>query len=361
MNNKITRRQYIAILLSSLIGIGILSLPSEVCRIAKQDGWISVALGGLFPLYLILTASYINKKMNYEDFANITKKLYGKYLSQLIFTIISISLLIYQILIIANYTNIMKASIGEFVPKIVIVGIITFLTINTSRNGLTVIGRLSEISIYSIIPLLLLPVIFIPKGSITNVQPFFSSGKDIISATSKGILAYTGPEIAFIILHFITNKKKPYKSAMIVSSIITFLYTFVVFIVIYYFGWKLTSKIDFPLLFMYELIKVPILSDSKALFILIWSITIFITSNIEQFSICYYGSKIFNYEYKQVSNIISVIIFALGSYAAYNDDLKVKILEPLLPYLFYFITIFATISSILVALKIRGEKKNEKI
>ena len=81
MNNKITRRQYIAILLSSLIGIGILSLPSEVCRIAKQDGWISVALGGLFPLYLLFTASYIHTKMNYEDFANIAKKLYGKYLS----------------------------------------------------------------------------------------------------------------------------------------------------------------------------------------------------------------------------------------------------------------------------------------
>lgn len=361
MNNKITRRQYISILLCSLIGIGILSLPSEICRISKQDGWLSAALGGLFPFYLLLTASYIHTKMNFEDFANITKKLYGKYLSYLIFIVISISLLIYQISIIAAYTNVMKASIGEFVPKIVIVGIITFLTINTSRNGLTIIGRLSEISLYFIIPLLLLPIIFIPKGSITNVQPFLSSGKDILSGATKGILAYTGPEIAFIILHFISNKKKPYKSAMIATSIITVLYTFVSFISIYYFGWKLTSKINFPLLFMYELIKVPILSDSKALFILIWSITIFITSNIEQFSLCYYGSKIFNYEYKRVSNIISVFIFALGSYAAYNDNFKIKVLDPSLPYLTFFIIIFATISSILVALKIRGEKRNEKV
>ena len=222
----------------------------------------------------------------------------------------------------------MKASISEFIPKIVIVGIITFLTINTSRNGLTIIGRLSEIALYFIIPLLLLPIIFIPKGSITNVQPFFSSGKDILSAAPKGLLAYSGPEIAFIILHFITNKRKPYKSAMIATSIIVFLYTSTVFITIYYFGWKLTSKINFPLLFMYELIKVPILSDSKALFILVWSIAIFIVCNIYQFSICFYGSKIFNCEYKKVSNIISVFIFALSSYAAYNDNFNIKILEP---------------------------------
>lgn len=357
MNNKITQRQYIAILLSSLIGIGILSLPSVVCRIAKQDGWVSAALGGLFPFYLLVTASYIQKKMNYEDFANITKKLYGKYLSCLIFIIISISLLIYQISIISSYTNIMKSSIGEFVPKVVIVGMITFLTINTSKNGLTIIGRLSEISIYFVIPLLLLPIIFISKGSITNVQPFFSSGKDILFGSAKGVLAYTGPEIAFIILPFITNKKKPYKSAVIVTSIIVFLYTFTVFIAIYYLGWQLTSKIDFPLLFMYELIEVPILADSKALFILIWSITIFITSNIEQFSLCYYGSKIFNCEYKKVSYIISILIFTLSSYSTYNDDFKIKFLDPSLPYLCLFITIFATISSILVILKIRGEKK----
>jgi spore germination protein len=357
MNNKITRRQYISLLLSSLIGIGILSLPSEVCRIAKQDGWISVALGGLFPLYLLFTASYIHKKMNYEDFANITKKLYGKYLSLLIFIIISVSSLIYHVSIIANYTNIMKASISEFIPKVAIVGIITFLTINTSRNGLTIIGYLSEIALYFIIPLLLLPIIFIPKGSLTNVQPFFSSGKDILSAAPKGLLAYSGPEIAFITLHFITNKRKPYKSAMLATSIIVFLYTSTVFITIYYFGWKLTSKINFPLLFMYELIKVPILSDSKALFILVWSIAIFIVCNIYQFSICYYGSKIFNCEYKKISNIIFVVIFSLSSYAAYNDDFNIKILEPSEPYLSLFIIIIATVSSILVALKTRGEKR----
>lgn len=357
MNNKITRGQYIAILLSSLIGIGILSLPSEVCKIAKQDGWISVALGVIMPLYLLLIASYIHRNMNYEDFANITKKLYGQFLSSFIFMIIGASALIYHISIIANYTDIMKSSIGEFIPKIVIIGIITFLTISTSRNGLTTIGRQSEISLYFIIPLLLLPIIFIPKGNITNVQPFFSSGKNIFSATPKGLLAYSGPEIAFVILHFITNKRKPYKAAMIVSSIIVFLYTFTVFITIYYFGWKLTSKINFPLLFMYELIKVPILSDSKALFILVWSFAIFITCNIYQFSICYYGSKIFNCEYKKISNIIFIIIFILTSYTSYNDDFKTKIIEPMLPYLSLFIVIFAGITFILVALKTRGDKK----
>lgn len=357
MNNKITRRQYISILLSSLIGIGILSLPSEVCKIAKQDGWISVALGGVSPLYLLFIISYINKNMNYEDFSSITRKLYGKYLNYLIFTSIIIYTLIFNTLLIADYTNIMKSSIGEHIPKIVIVGIITFLTISVSRNGLTIIGRLSEISLYFIIPLLLLPIIFIPKGSIANIQPLISSGKNILSAVPSGILAYTGPEIAFVLLHFITNKKKPYKSAIIVTSITTFLYTFCVFITIYYFGWKLTSEIDFPLLFMYELIKVPILSDSKALFILVWSIAIFVTTNIYQYELSYYGSKLLNCEYKKASNIIFVLIFTLTSYAAYNDDFRTKVLYPTIPYLNFFIITFATISSILVALKIRREKK----
>ncbi len=40
----------------SMIGIGILSLPANLTKIAHNDGWIGVIIGSLYPFYMVLCA-----------------------------------------------------------------------------------------------------------------------------------------------------------------------------------------------------------------------------------------------------------------------------------------------------------------
>ncbi len=54
-----------------MVGVGILSLPKYVVKIAKQDSWISVLLGTLNPLYITFVTSYIRKKHPKEDILRI--------------------------------------------------------------------------------------------------------------------------------------------------------------------------------------------------------------------------------------------------------------------------------------------------
>ena len=82
--DKITQNQYIFIIIGSMIGIGILSLPSDVCKVAHQQGWISTLVGGLYPVFIVLTASIIDNKTNQASFLDINKKIYGKVLTPII-------------------------------------------------------------------------------------------------------------------------------------------------------------------------------------------------------------------------------------------------------------------------------------
>lgn len=46
LKTKLSRRQYFFIIVQTEIGVGILSLPYDLHSKAKQDGWISLLIGG---------------------------------------------------------------------------------------------------------------------------------------------------------------------------------------------------------------------------------------------------------------------------------------------------------------------------
>ncbi len=61
MNNEenfLTEHQLTIILIGCMVGIGVLSLPTPAIKIARQNGWISVLLGSIYP-YILLLWPYI--------------------------------------------------------------------------------------------------------------------------------------------------------------------------------------------------------------------------------------------------------------------------------------------------------------
>ncbi len=63
-----------------MLGVGILSLPNDVIKIAKQDGWISVLLGAIYPLYMVFIATYLSKNYPKDNMLTLSKKFFGKIL-----------------------------------------------------------------------------------------------------------------------------------------------------------------------------------------------------------------------------------------------------------------------------------------
>src|SRR5690242_5106690 len=74
----LTSSQLTLILVGSVIGPEVLTLPLALMQHAKQDGWIPCILGSMYPLYLVFMAQYMHKKFPKENVLVISKKYFGK-------------------------------------------------------------------------------------------------------------------------------------------------------------------------------------------------------------------------------------------------------------------------------------------
>lgn len=351
--NKITQNQYIFIIISSMVGIGILSMASSISKTAHQEGWISTFICGIYPIFIVITAAVIDKKTNHADFWEINNKTYGKILSYLFTIIFFFYFLTILCSVTAGYTNVLIRTITTFLPPIFIILPLLLVVTLISIKGISMIGRICEVYFYITIPLIAILLFFLGKGSIINLQPLFSSYNEILKAIPQNFLTYTLVEISYIIISQISNRTNVKKAGITACIITILIYTFVVFMTIYYLGWELTSKLEHPLLYMIETIDIPIISNFRALFLFLWSGIVFKHLLCDSYVVSYCLSNFFKISYKKACIISSftALIYILFMIPEHNRKM---IVDSLVPYFVVFSTIWGLVTTILVSIKYRG-------
>ncbi|WP_197061439.1 GerAB/ArcD/ProY family transporter, partial [Halobacillus sp. BBL2006] len=79
---KISRRQFFFVIIQTQIGVGILSLPYDLHESAKQDGWISLLIGGFLLQFVLLLLWWIAKTYPDIDFFKINEKIFSKWIGK---------------------------------------------------------------------------------------------------------------------------------------------------------------------------------------------------------------------------------------------------------------------------------------
>lgn len=356
--DSITKNQYVFIIIGNMIGIGIAFLGSTGTNIAHQNAWISTCICGIYPIIIVITAYIIDKKSNHDDFWIILKKVYGKVIAFIILFIFLIYYLIAMTGIVTGFASNLTQTISSYLnPYHIIVSCLVISALITMR-GLQIVGRISEFYFYFTIVFILLLLFIIPKGSLINIQPVFDSYEDIASGIFENLVQYSSVEISFIIIGKISNNKKVLKAGIVACLITTLIYTFVSFIVIYYLGWELASRIDFPLFYIIGTISFPIISNLTSIFTFLWGIIVLKTLICSNYFICYCLANLFSLSYK-ISSIISVSLVFMYSFFMISIHNRMDILNAYIKYFIGFAIIFGLITSILVPIRYRGSK-NEK-
>lgn len=350
ISNKITENQYRSIVEGSMVAIGILSLSRAVSRNAYQEAWISVILGGIYPIIVVLSASFIDKKMNGSSFEKINNKIYGKFLSKIILIAFFIRFIFSEATVISGFNNVTKIVIIPFISPYAIIIILSLLTLYTAVNGLTLVGRLCEAVSYLLVVMIIIMIAFSVEGYMINVRPFFSSFKNIISAVPDSLYSYAGIELSYIAIHFITNKANPKKKGLQAVLFIIFTYASNVFVIIYCLGWEVTSKNSYPILYLASILEIPIIENFRTTLIVIWSFIIFRILVCYLFASAYCLSKAFNIKYK-ASTVIAIILSAIVSIFMIPEYNRVDILDKVTPYTISFGTLWGVITSIIIVIK----------
>lgn len=272
-NLDITTNQFICLIVGYSIVASQLKYPAVMNSYALQDGWIMTILSGIYPILFFYFYNIVYKEYPDKNIFYINKTLLGKFIGT-IFNLIFISSLIgYLIVQFSGFVILLMNTVLAYYTTTQIIWIIliaaSFATFFSFKSTL----KLSQLSLYLIILLILILGITLKDGSILNIMPIFSiEPKNIIKSVYHGIYSYSGSTIMLLYLPFLKNKEEYKKIAISTCILLILSVSWLVFIAIFYFGPDTLNLFYFPLLNLTAFINVPVVNNFLIIFVTIWSI-----------------------------------------------------------------------------------------
>jgi spore germination protein (amino acid permease) len=354
-SNDITYQQFMYIIVGTMIGVGILALPNALAKVSKQDAWISAIIGAWYPLYIVLLAIYISKKFPKDNILSLSKKCFGKFAGSLLNFIFSIQFFIYLTTATSGLINLSRVFIVQFLTVTKLAIVILILALYGTYLGLKVIGRINELVFYLLVLFLFFPLIALKDGSLLNVSPFLGSGiNNIIKGSMEASVSYAGVEIILLIYPNITDKSKLKGAALKSVLIVSFIYTYITFLTMYYAGPDTILKPYWSVVILNETIDLPFINSFRFLFMEMWLIILFKTAINHYFSFTYSISNSF---LKLNIKRLCFVVYPFTLYAVYkvsNETIRRNITGKVMNYIIIFNLLFVTILAIIVHYK-KGE------
>jgi spore germination protein len=362
MSNKnqamLTSHQLTTILIGALTTLDILSFPNTVVPTARQDAWISAALGHIYPLYLLLICLIIAKRYPEDNILKLSNICFGKILGNALNFVFLGYFLLIETILATSLSNVLRVFISFFIETEKILLTIFLVPAFVAYKGLKTLGRMTEIIFYLTLPIVLIPLSSIKYGSILNIMPVFAAGIfNILKAVKEAITAYTGMELIFILYPFLNNKNK-LKSCGIISILFNIaLYTWFTFITIYYLGVSLTPKFLWPSLAVSESVSIPIIESFRFLTISFWFFMTLRSLSIFYYTISFGLTVIFKkINIKYSIYILLPVCFGISMLYGSPTVNRAILSKIQVPYIIFNIT-YVTAIAILLKVK-RGETKN---
>jgi spore germination protein (amino acid permease) len=352
----LTVSQFALIIFGCIVGVGVLSLPNGVVKESHQDAWISTLIGGIYPLYVVIIASYIAKKFPDDNILILSKKYFGRILGS-IFNLIFATYFIFTTSMIAcYYSNLVRSYMMGFLTSIKLLSILFICIIYFASRGLKVIGVISEILFYITIVLLISPITSLQISNMTNISPVFGSGfSSIVKGAMKSSFSYSGAEIILLIYPFLKDKKKMLSSSLIIVTIIIAVYVWCVFVTIYYLGPDIVNKNFWSFLAVTESITLSVINNYRYIFITFWSLIAFKTIGINGYASIYILK---DFKYNINNKKIYFLLYLLFLYLALkfgNEISRQNINDNVSPLYIIFNLSYMTVIAIFVFLKGGGK------
>lgn len=278
-NDKISNKQIRALVVSTVIGTGILSLPNKMALVLGNDGWIAIILSGLLVIPITIIMNKLFQLYPDKDFFEIGRIVLGNW----VFKIFLIFFLFYQIVLMSvvsrNLAEILKAFLLETTPTEVMIISFILATAYISRSEIHIIGRAA----YHIYPIVLGFVIFLLLISLTSVDftnmlPVFQSNmKNLPKGISVSFFSYAGFEVLLFSLPFTEKRERSIKPSLIGVGIVIAIYVILFVLALSQYGLYSLQRQNFPILSLIKEIDLPgyFIENLDGLVVAVWVIVVF--------------------------------------------------------------------------------------
>lgn len=313
----ITSKQLIFIMIGSMLGSGILSLPRLAAKEVGQDAWLAVLLGSLFPLASLSLIRFLYKRNNEGSFVKVCRKVSGKWLGGLF----SILLAAYSILIASVLLRVFIEVVSMFLlsqtPMLVKLVLMLSVCAYLASSNAKVLGRVNEFLFYILLPIVFFSLPAVATNSdIRNLMPILNfKVSDYAKAALTTGFAFSGFELYIVFHPYVIREKEAFGASLYALLITLAIYLYFVVGVILVFGAELTQKFIWPSLRLLSTAEVPIIERIEFLFIQAWIGVSFRPISIQYFCASHIIAELFKLKSQRWSTLaLFPIIIGIAYY-----------------------------------------------
>ena len=356
--NLLTPNEVTFILIGIMIGITSVRLPNGVMDTAKQDGWISVLIGAIYPLYVAILAIYVSGKFPKENILVLSKRYLGKTLGTILNFLFLLSIFSYLPHVISSIGIIVRTDVTPILTPLKIYVVLVFAGAYASSKGIKVLGRISSISFWMVLGIMIPTISILKQGSILNVSPIFGTGiVNILKGSLTCVYNYSLMELIFLIYPFINDSRKIKRAAFNAVGFTAIIYTWITFISIYYMGKDIIPKTIWSFFTVTGAVKIEVVTSFKYIFVFFWIIIAIKSIAIFNYVCIFILEDIKKIKSKKIIYVVMATVVIIIAKTYYGDVLAIEqITKYTSPISTIYNLIYLTLIASLIWIKKGGAK-----
>lgn len=331
MNTTINRSQLFFLIIKTQIGIGLLSLPSQIQSSAKGDAWISVLVAGAAIQLLLIVYWQLLKKFPNLTLSEITVRVFGAYIGKTLNLIYYVFFILIAGYASTLYVQLVQTWMLSMTPGWVLLLLIIGTGLYLALENLRVIARFFVLT--SVLFGLLILISFLNFNNevqVSNILPIGESGfVQILKGSEKTFFSMLGFEV---ILYFFAqvqgNQKGMLRVVSLANCFVTLFYAYFVFICLIGFSPKALEQVNEPVLYIFKGLSYQLFDRLDLIFLTIWIIPM--TATIVSY-LCLAGKSLTTNQssYRRLVWISGLLVYLIGWYlsALENIDFFYKWLQ----------------------------------
>lgn len=291
---KLTRWQFICVMISLEVCMTIWLTISPALRAASQDAWISILLGGVQGLAIALLMGRVSRLYPDQTIVQFSDFILGKWAGKVVSLLYFLAWYSVAAVILRDAADFLQLALFRQTPIYAIVTVLLLLMLYINYKGdIRVIGRFGEIAG----PLLLIVVGGTFVLNLGNIQPELirpiladHSVGDMIrgSFTFASFLGET--YFIFMLMPFLTNRNAAGRDLIWVIAITIVVVTLATVLVIMLFGPYHPAKLLYPYFYAVRYISLlEFIEHMDIWVIIVWLFAVFVKLSLYMF-ICSYGT-----------------------------------------------------------------------
>lgn len=259
IKDKITNPQMGFLLFSSMVGVGILSLPQQVANQASVDGWVVIIVTGILAACSALLMVRIGERFPEKSLMEYSPILIGKPMGILLCLLFVIYFIVFASTVTRISADVTKLFLLDDTPVEVVI-LSTFLSSTyIIMHGINAIARFNQfIQPIAFLLLVLVLLLTFSDADMGNNLPILGDGiRPVVASLPSTAFSFLGFETILFLLPFMRTPKKSSRVIISAFSMVIFIYVFIVIACVSVLGAKEVAYVNYPTLTIAKNIQFP--------------------------------------------------------------------------------------------------------